>query len=328
MEDKILEEKNGEESVKPFSSIEELLQEDIEDKEKTKSAAETGKIPNIYKGRALNSIELYQMTAKQKTQIILVAGAFQSGKTTMELAMYQMFLRGMNKSLQFAGSRTLVDVVERSKGLRVISGNPESEVERTSSAEEDKYFHMEVLDGRKKRHNLIFTDFAGEIFEKPETNGEDALLEKFAGVPNIIVLVDGEKLSGKWKDKALVDCKCVITKLMQTGIITDSTNVHLVYSKNDRILASNNPNMEKIINRNNDKVKKMLGDRSGKFLVRRVTAISQNLDKADNFDGLEELLESCLSNLEMDREGGGSCKSVYADREFAHSSFDKFAWKG
>lgn len=328
MEDKILEEKNGEESKASAASIEELLQEDIAEKDETDAVAGNGKIPNIYRGRALNGIELYQMTARQKTQVILVAGAFGSGKTTMELALYQMFLRGRNKSLQFAGSKTLVDVVERSKGLRVTSGNPELDVERTSEAIEDKYFHMEVLDGGRERHNLIFTDFAGEIFEKNGSAKGDALLEKFAGLPHIIVLVDGEKLSGRLKDQALVGCKCVITKLLQTKIIVDSTNVHLVYSKNDKILESKNPNIEEIIVRNNDKVKKMLGDRQGKFFVHRVAAISQNIDKAVNYDGLEELLESCLCNVVVHKEGCGSSKSIFADRKLAQSSFDKFAWKG
>lgn len=163
MGDNALEKEIGEATT---TSIEEMLQQDVEDSiEESEKSDENIKAPNIYRGKALNNLELYHMTAKQETQLIMVAGSVHSGKTTMEVAFYQMFLRGVNKRLQFAGSQTLMDIVERSKGLRVTSGNATPMVTRTSNAISDNYLHIAVVDGMHRRNNLIFTDFAGEVFD-------------------------------------------------------------------------------------------------------------------------------------------------------------------
>lgn len=326
MGDNVLEEKIKEETA---TSIEEMLQQDVEDSiEESDKVNENRKTPNIYRGKALDNFELYQMTAKQETQLILVAGLFHSGKTTMEVAFYQLFLRGINKRLQFAGSQSLMDVVERSKGLRVTSGNAKPTVSRTSSAISDNYLHIAVEDEAQKRYNLIFTDFAGEVFEYGNTNDNDVFLENFIGLKHVIVLVDGEKLSGKQKDQALLDCKNVLLRLLQQKIISDKTTVHIVYSKNDIIVASKNPNIEEIISRNNDKLRKMLGDRAGKFLVHRIAAISQNTEKIGNYEGLEELIESCLEKVADEQVQKSDLTIIYAKKTLARNSFDKFAWKG
>ena len=326
MGDNALEKEIGEATT---TSIEEMLQQDVEDSiEESEKSDENIKAPNIYRGKALNNLELYHMTAKQETQLIMVAGSVHSGKTTMEVAFYQMFLRGVNKRLQFAGSQTLMDIVERSKGLRVTSGNATPMVTRTSNAISDNYLHIAVVDGMHRRNNLIFTDFAGEVFDYTSTNDNDAFLEKFAGLKHIIILVDGEKLSGRQKDQALLDCKNVLLTLLQRGIISDKTIVHVVYSKNDMILASKNPNIEEIISRNNDKLYKMLGNREGKVLVHRIEAISQNTDNISNYDGLEELIESCLDEVDDKKKRKAESPIIYANKELARSSFDKFAWKG
>lgn len=326
MGDNALEKEIGEEST---TSIEEMLQQDVEDNfEETEKNDDNRKTPNIYRGKALDNSELYQMTAKQETRLIMVAGLVHSGKTTMEVAFYQMFLRGVNKRMQFAGSRTLMDVVERSKGLRITSGNATPTVPRTSTAISDNYLHIAVVDRTHKRHNLIFTDFAGEVFDYASTKDNDAFLEKFADLKHVIILVDGEKLSGRQKDQALLDCKNVLLTLLQKEIVSNSTTVHIVYSKNDMILASKNPNIEEIISRNNDKLCKMLGDRKGKVLIHRIASISQNADKIGNYEGLEELIESCLDEVVDENRRNIDSTIIYANKAFARSSFDKFAWKG
>lgn len=326
MGDNALEKELGESVA---TSIEEMLQQDVEDKiEESEKTDENRKTPNIYRGKALDNFELYQMTAKQETQVIMVAGLVHSGKTTMEVAFYQMFLRGVNKRLQFAGSQTLMDVVERSKGLRVTSGNATPTVARTSNAISDNYLHIALIDKTNKRHNLIFNDFAGEVFDYASAKDNDDCLRKFIGLKHVIILVDGEKLSGRQKDQALLDCKNVLLTLLQEEIIADSTTVHVVYSKNDMILASKNPNIEEIIRRNNDKLCKMLGDREGKVLIHRIAAISQNTDKIENYDGLEELIESCLDEVDDEKKQKAESTIIYANKELARSSFDKFAWKG
>lgn len=300
----------------------ELLEEDLEE------YGYSGKTPNLYRGKAFNGEELYCMTAGQESQLILVAGMFHSGKTTMEMAIYQMFLRGVNKKLKFAGSRTLVDVAERSQDMRAVSDNSEHETARTSSAVSDIFLHIAVMDENQKKHNLVFPDLAGEVFKLENAEKNENILKQFIGVRQVIVLVDGEKLSGREKNKALLDSKNMITLLLQQGIISDHTRVHLVYSKNDMILSSSNPQLEEAINRNNDKVRAMLGEKQVNLRIHRISAISSRTEKTANFEGLEELLEACLENLEYNQGSRIDPQAVYADRTWVRSSFDQFAWKG
>lgn len=68
MGDNALEKEIGEATT---TSIEEMLQQDVEDSiEESEKSDENIKAPNIYRGKALNNLELYHMTAKQETQLI------------------------------------------------------------------------------------------------------------------------------------------------------------------------------------------------------------------------------------------------------------------
>lgn len=309
-------------------SIEEMLKPDLEEDIGNGESAEEQKLPNVYRGKALNETELYQISAQQDINVILVAGLFHSGKTTMEMALYQMFLRGMNSKLQFAGSKTLIDVVERSRGLRVISGNPVPTVARTSKAVEDKYLHISIMDTEQRRHDLIFTDFSGEVFECNNSDDIDSSLKQFKRLRHVLILVDGEKLAGMLKDQALVDCKRVLSLLLQQEIVSDNTIVHIVYSKNDIIAQSPNPNIEKIIENNNDILLEMIGNRKNNFRVHRISAISRDTSIVGNYEGLEELILSCLDSWSDEKKEMKDSDYVYAERVLARRSFDKFAWKG
>ena len=331
MDNSILEEEITEDDIsleKTESDIEEFLPQDAEDEAgEGEELPKTIKISNLNRGRALNSMELYKMTAMQEVMLVFVAGMFHSGKTTLEMAIYQMFLRGKNKNLQFAGSRTLMDVAERSKGLRVVSENAEAEMERTSDAIADKYFHLSIMDEKNIHYHLVFTDFAGEICSSANADKYNTLLENFVNQKYVLVLVDGEKLSGIEKSTALMECKSVISHLLKNHIITDCTDVHIVYTKNDKILASDNSNMESIIQNNNRKLQNMLGSRTGKFCVHRTAAISSNKEQIENYSGLESLLKALL-DAPVEEKEQDFVEKIYADKRLPKNSFERFAWKG
>lgn len=305
--------------------IEEMLQEG-----KPQNLKDAGVSRNLYRGRALNDEELYQMSAKEDTEIVLVAGMYHSGKTTMELAMYQMFLRGKNKKLKFAGSRTLCGVVERSKGLRATSGNSESEVPRTSDADPDKFFHLVVMDTNRKKHNMVFTDFPGEYFErKADSTVEiDSGFERFRKSKQVILLVDGEKLAGVECALACMESKELFSRLLMKGIVDSHTLVHIVYTKNDMISSSDNPNINKIIENNDIILKEMAEKTDCHIRFYRISAISKHTDQVKNFEGLEELLEACLVNLDPDMTQKRNRWTPIVDKSHAQRGIDKFAWKG
>ena len=46
---------------------------------------------NTYSGQAMNQQELFQLSAHEDLELVLVAGPFESGKTTLETMLYYVF---------------------------------------------------------------------------------------------------------------------------------------------------------------------------------------------------------------------------------------------
>ena len=56
----------------------------------------------IYSGKAMTERELLSFSARNNNvSLIMVAGAYASGKTTLMVMMYRLFLEGKNKTLHF-----------------------------------------------------------------------------------------------------------------------------------------------------------------------------------------------------------------------------------
>ena len=86
----------------------------------------------LSRGEALNKEELYQMSAKEDINVVLVVGPPASGKTTLEVMIYCLFREGRNKELFFAGSKSLNGFKSRMEKMLYSSGEKTPEMERTS----------------------------------------------------------------------------------------------------------------------------------------------------------------------------------------------------
>lgn len=72
------------------------------------------------------------LSAKIPVNMVMVAGPYASGKTTLMVMMYHLFREGLNKKLRFRGSKTMLGYWERSEKLMQYSANERPEVDRTS----------------------------------------------------------------------------------------------------------------------------------------------------------------------------------------------------
>lgn len=95
----------------------------------------------IYSGKAMTERELLSFSARNNNvSLIMVAGAYASGKTTLMVMMYRLFLEGKNKTLHFKSSNTMKGYWERGYNLMQNSGRGTPVVERTPSAATDVCF--------------------------------------------------------------------------------------------------------------------------------------------------------------------------------------------
>ena len=84
---------------------------------------------------------------------------------------------------------------------------------------------------------MIFADYAGELFEDQACLEE--LGEFFAGVSNVLITLDGEKLCS-YRDRTMVvsHAKVLLIEMQQAGIISAHTHLYIVCTKFDEIKKS------------------------------------------------------------------------------------------
>lgn len=209
-----------------------VLDEDVE------SARETDDI-YTYSGQALNQQELFELSCREDVKLVLVAGPFGSGKTTLETMLYYIFLEGKNQRVSFCGSYTLPGFWRRSRKIMCNSGEPEPVVLRTSRQDKDWFLHLRVQDKSGKSCNLMLADLSGEIFtEKANLDDYDKL---FQNMENVIIVVDGEKVSNAGRREiAYRETVMLLKSFLSKGIVTRKTKLQIICTKQDRIKKSEN----------------------------------------------------------------------------------------
>lgn len=191
----------------------------------------------VYSGDAMDMENVFHFSCVEDVEPVIVAGEQGSGKTTLEIMMYRLFLEGKNERLTFAGSVTMKGFRERSRGFLKKSGPEKPMVARTLRSEK-KFLHLALCSENKKRRNLIFADYAGELFDDQECLNE--LGEVFAGVSNnVLVTIDGKKLCNyRERINVISHAKIMLIEMQQAGILSKQTHLYIVCTKYDEIKKS------------------------------------------------------------------------------------------
>jgi hypothetical protein len=117
-------------------------------------------------GEALTHEEAGETMKVSPTQVVLVAGEDDSGKTSLLCGVYEQFSSGVFAGYLFCGSRTLRAFERRSFLQRAESGLKTPDTERTRLAVGQlALLHLELqAKGSGERVGLLATDLAGEAF--------------------------------------------------------------------------------------------------------------------------------------------------------------------
>ncbi len=249
----------------------------------------------IYRGKALNQEELFRFSARRDVKQILVAGPYSSGKTTLIVMLYYLFLEGYNHTLRFAGSMTLEGFKSRSKKLHLSSGEAKPLVDRTSRSEQDRYLHLALMDESGRKGNLILTDISGELFSSEYM---DELSELYGDSENIILTVDGQKLQNpKERQNEVFQSIHLLKQLLNSGIITKRSKLQIVCTKRDLIEAGSCP--EKTIDYlkiQRDRIKEQYTTEVSSLEFHLISALK--LDHGAASESLEKIMLNCMEGKE------------------------------
>ena len=248
---------------------------------------------NVFPGNGLNLRELVHLSARIPVNMVMVAGPYASGKTTLMVMMYHLFREGLNKKLRFRGSKTMLGYWKRSEKLMQYSANEKPEMDRTSLGFSDNFLHLSLIDSEGNEKDVVFIDIPGEVFD--EDGGVKELEELFPDIANMIVVMDMQKIRNNSERRIVgLNTKALLSNLIKYRILSKSTSLQIVCTKMDSIKEVENLDKCKgYVMKVFDEIEKNYGDKVGSLSIHFVSALE--LDKEEECRHLEGVLENCVS---------------------------------
>ena len=258
--------------------------------------ASSGDIAYVYSGEALDMQDVFRFSCVEEIEPVIVAGEQDSGKTTLEVMMYRLFLEGKNERFQFAGSRTMKGFWERSHNLLKKSGVEKPDVPRTLRAEK-KFLHLAVVGGNGKRKHLVFADYAGELFEDASCIQE--LGDFFAGAANVVVTLDGEKISNYRKRIGVFSHVRILLKRMQAAeILSENTHLYVVCTKFDKMKESGKADAAmQFLEKEYERLRQSFAEAVGQMSL--VCLCAYGIGESEEREKMENLLDGFVKEREM-----------------------------
>lgn len=260
------------------------------------------KYVHINSGKAMNERELLSFSARNRTNLILVAGPFASGKTTLLVMMYYLFKEGHNKKLQFKSSSTIKGYLERSQNLLLNSGNSIPNTERTPIKAEDLFLNLNLVNEDGKIANLVFADLSGEIFQNQAFL--NVVPECCSYAKNVLLILDGEKMGDiNTRRSAFHDLILMIENLMHNKYLTRNTKVQIICTKMDWVIDNDNSSNKKLEKYIDAKIVELKNKYINDFASIDFYKISAwNLDLRYESEKLEQIIINCFVSDDIEIE--------------------------
>lgn len=272
----------------------------------------------VYRGDALNEEELFQLSAQEDIKLVLIAGPHYSGKTTLIVMLYYLFLEGRNHTLRFGGSLTMDGFKSRSKKILLDSGEATPVVDRTSRLEQNLYLHLVLVDSSGKKSNLILTDISGEMFTPSYM---EKLSKLYNNCENVILTMDGEKLQDPLqRHNEVMQTIQLLKNLLTSQIMTKCSKLQVVCTKRDLIEAQNRlENTIQFMEKKWNSIQTSYESEVHSLEFQIISAL--HLDCEDTTKRLEQIMLRCLEIVERD-------SVVPLDEPKLQRYFDKFKIRG
>jgi hypothetical protein len=214
----------------------------VAEKEGIAENAEVQASVELFPGYEIIGPETEDITLRWPTRLIVLAGAEDSGKTTMLSAIYEHLCRGSFAGLDFAGSRSLLGFERICHANRVISKGTRPITERTIASDEAAYYHLALREtaGARRRVQVLLSALSGELYRWARNSREECEKLTFLHRANaIVVLVDGEKLASlEHRNNAHADASGILDAFLDAKMVPSDCQVEVVFSKLDRIRAA------------------------------------------------------------------------------------------
>ena len=202
--------------------------------------AEEPPFVDLFSGTELTAVEAEAVTRRSPVHLVVLAGAAESGKTTVLSSIYERLSQGPFAGFRFAGSRTLLGFEQICHLNRLASGGTNPDTPRTVPTDEAAYYHLALRgmgDGAPRRQVLL-SAVSGELFRLAKNSREDCQRLTFLHrADTIVVLVDGARLAvPEQRTNAQSEASSILDSFLDAQMVPRRCKVEFVFSKLDRVV--------------------------------------------------------------------------------------------
>ena len=310
------------EGFDPPSSCPYLVSNDAQpDEVETYPAQDLVDLPS---GEALTERQAEEVAREDLAKVIIIAGPFNGGKTTILTSLFEAFQEAPFANFQFRGSRTLFGFERRCHLGRKESGADEADTTHTSLREGVVFLHLALakIEGERLTHaNLLLSDVSGELFRR--LRDSTAVAKEFDALKradHLCIVVDGEKIvSQSERQIARNDSRSILRSMIESGNLSFDCVIDVIFTKWDLVIEAIQVPDGAPIEQFVESTKTSLASIAQQFNIRfhEIAARPSRQAKVPFAHGLPTLLRSWMSNsAKKDERQIAYVSSIGDPREF------------
>lgn len=265
---------------------------------------EKNKEIQLSSGKSLTLTQTYDITAKEETTLVVLVGPSESGKSTIETTLYQLFQRGEVSDYYFAGSKTIQGYEQRSFYTRLASNRSMPSTPRTPRSGEG-FLHLKLWNYKKnKYHNFLFADLSGENLVS-SIGDTKSMIKEYEFVKHadfIVAVIDGASISNKKKrNGSLEKIGLLLRTIGDAGLVNERANMQVIFSKHDIVDGRKLDDLmiDPFIERVKKKLNGILEGYGKEISYFDVAAMPENSDKFSVGHGVDDLLVSWCEKIDI-----------------------------
>lgn len=245
-------------------------------------------------GADLTSETARRIMGSTQTNVIVLAGDVNSGKTTLLTSIYERFLDGTFGGYMFARSETLPGFERRCHLSRITSDRISPDTDRTRGPMTLLHLRVQHVDSKTPPRELLFSDISGEDFEAAR-NSVDVCRQMpiIKRADHCLLLIDGKRLvSLEQRQKAFRGGEMLLRSLLDSGMLGKQSLVDVLFTKYDLIRADTDNQTLDFLAYIEQELRKKFSGRLARIRFYRVAARPIRMGDMETAYGLEEAFPS------------------------------------
>lgn len=262
------------------------------------------------------------------TRVVLLAGAADSGKTTLLATLYEAFQHGPFARHVFAGCETLLGFERRCYLGRIDCGRATADTARSSVSSGQRWLHLRVRAEGPDPHarNVLFSEISGDFLRlAKDSTDECRRLTVSRRADHFAILIDGAKLvQPHHRFPAANDAALLLRSCLDADMLGRSSFVDVLFTKWDVVARSADvPEIEQFIAAFTERTRQHCEPRLGRLRFFRLAARPSAHSSLAFAHGLSELFASWMEDSPAFR-----APSTTPIRVPEHASeFDRYLWR-